>query len=225
MEMKLNKRANAVLAILAIAGAMLLVGSDEALASNMGFKENKQIFAQDGPPQNGRNLVALPFNNPYVTSQDVCDALNLAGASCRVSQVNASTGAQPADFCAAAGGAFNITARVGVLIDSCTANTSGILVGSHAPAVPVNLFQQTPPSPKGFNHYPVPFHTTNANMQAVCVDIGVPAGPGRILRNNADTGVQTAWNCGPGVSPNLVLGESVIIDSLTAPLNPVPSHF
>ena len=48
--MKLN-RANAVLAILAIACAVLLVGSDEALASNMGFKENKQIFAQDGGPE------------------------------------------------------------------------------------------------------------------------------------------------------------------------------
>jgi hypothetical protein len=218
-------RATAVLAILAVAGAMLLVGSDEAVASNMGFKENKQIFAQDGPPQNGRNLVALPFNNPYLTSQDICDALNLAGASCRVSQVNANTGANPSDFCAAAGGAFPLQLRVGVLVDSCTANTSGIIVGSHAPGVAVNLYPQSPPNPKGFNNYSLPFHTTNANMQAVCVDIGVPAGPGRIVRYNSDTGVVTTWNCGAGASPALVLGESVIIDSLTAPLNPIPSHF
>lgn len=222
--MKLNTRAFAVLAILAIAGAVLLVGSDEALASNMGFKENKQIFAQDGPAQNGRNLVALPFNNPYVTSQDVCDAINGNVPVCRVIQINAATGGTSSDTCGG-GGAFNLAARVGLLIDSCTSATSGIIVGSHAPGVAVNFFAQAPPSPKGFNHYPIPFHTTNANMQAVCVDIGVPAGPGRVLRFNADTGGTTVWACGPGVSPALVLGESVIVDSLTAPLSPVPSHF
>ena len=62
-------------------------------------------------------------------------------------------------------------------------------------------------------------------MQAVCVDIGLPAGPGRVLRFNADNGVTTPWTCGPGVSPALVLGESVIIDSLAGAISPVPSHF
>jgi hypothetical protein len=62
-------------------------------------------------------------------------------------------------------------------------------------------------------------------MQAICVDIGLTNGPGRVLRFNADTGATTVWTCGPGVSPALVLGESVIIDSLTGPASPVPSHF
>lgn len=221
--MKLN-RANAVLAILAVACALLLVGSDETLASNMGFKENKQIYAQDGPPQNGRNLVALPFNNPYVTSQDVCDAINGNTPTCRIVQINANTGAQTVDTCGGAG-AFNLTPRVGILIDSCTTGTSGIIVGSHAPGVAVNFFTQSPPQPKGQNHYPIPFHTTNANMQAVCVDIGLPSGPGRIVRYNADNGVVTTWSCGAGVSPALVLGESLIVDSLTGPVSPIPSHF
>jgi len=221
--MKLN-RTNAVLAILAIAAAVLLVSSDQAVASNMGFKENKQIFAQDGAPQNGRNLVALPFNNPYVTSQDVCDAINGNTPACRVVQINAQTGGQLVDTCGG-GGAFNLAQRVGVIIDSCTSGTSGIIVGSHAPGVAVSFFAQSPPAPKGFNHYPIPFHTTNANMQAVCVDIGLPAGPGRIVRYNADNGVVTTWSCGAGVSPTLVLGESLIVDSLTGAVSPVPSHF
>ncbi len=226
--MKMFSRAKALLAIMAIAGAVLLglPGSgDEAVASNMGFKENKQIFAKDGAPRNGENLVALPFNNPYATSQDICDAIAGAAPACRIVQINALAGITSTDSCSAAGGAFPLLQRVGILVDSCTAPTAGILVGSHAPGVAINLYPQVSPVPKGFNHYPIPFHTTNANMQNVCTDLGLAA-PNRILRYNADNGVTSSWTCGGGgASPVLVLGESLIIDSLSVASAPVPSHF
>jgi len=230
--MKLNSRAFAVLAILAIAGAVLLVDSDETLASNMGFKENKQIFPKDGPPNNGVNLVALPFNNPYATSQDICDAINspVGGTppACRIVQIAANTGITSTDTCAAAGGAFPLIPRVGIVVDSCTAATAGIIVGSHAPGVAFNLYQQVPPQPKGFNHYPIPFHTTNATMGAVCTDLGLVS-PTRIIKINADNGVLATHSCpvanpGPAGLP-LVLGESLIIDNVAVASAPVPSHF
>lgn len=231
--MKLNSRAFAVLAILAVAGAVLLAGSDEALASNMGFKENKQIFPKDGPPSNGKNLVALPFHGPYNNSQDICDALNLgapgSGTTCRVSQINAGTGAPVGpDFCNAAGGSFVLLAKVSVIVEECATATSGIIVGSHAPGGTVSVFPQDGPPSNGVNHYPIPFHTTNANMQQVCTDLGLVA-PVRISSINADTGaLRGPWFCGGGgAPPALVLGEGLIIEQLPpGPTpTPVPSHF
>jgi len=229
--MKLFSRVKAVLAVLAIAGAMLLglsASGDETFASNMGFKENKQIWRKlpTGLPQYG-NLVALPFNNPYVTSQDVCDALNLQAGpdtTCQVQQINASTGVNSVDTCGG-GGSFALAARVGITIAECTSNHAGIIVGSHAPGVAVSFFASavTPPE-KGTNNYPIPFHTTNATSQDVCNDLGLVA-PVTIRRNDAQFGPNSVDTCGGGGAFPLILGESLIIKNLAAPTSPVPSHF
>jgi hypothetical protein len=227
--MKLNSQSKVVLALLAIAGAMLLGlagSSDEAVASNMGFKENKQIFRQLPAAIQYGNLVALPFNNPYLTSQDICDALNLSvgDATCQIQQINAGTGVTATDTCGG-GGSFPLAARVGVSVVQCTVNHSGIIVGSHAPGVGVTLSLQavTPPE-KGTNNFPIPFHTTNATSQNVCDDLGLVA-PVSIRRNQADIAVPLIDTCGGGGAFNLVLGESLIIKNLAATISPIPSHF
>ena len=54
--------------------AMIVVAglSDVVVASNMGFKMNRQIIA-------GNNLVSLPFKTPIATAKDLCNAFGDTG--------------------------------------------------------------------------------------------------------------------------------------------------
>src|SRR5678816_4861592 len=52
-----------------------------AQASNMGFKMNKVIQPLGSPAPKGVNQVALPYKNPYVNAQDVCNALGLSNVA------------------------------------------------------------------------------------------------------------------------------------------------
>jgi hypothetical protein len=243
--MKFFSRMKAVLAVAGIAGAVAicLVGTtEEALASNMGFKENKQVFLKAPPLPRGRNLVALPANNPYTNMQGVCDALNLPGGGPTITQVDPNTGSSFNYFCVPGAASTTGPALIdllGVEVNNLAADASGIIVGSHRPGVNYTLWEQQVPSPKGRNLYSVPFHTTNANMQDVCIDWGLNLAPfvgnSTITKVKADPPASaTTYFCTPGgpnpAAPALVLGEAVII--LYTDLTPavitktaIPSHF
>ena len=76
MTLRLSTFAKGALAIAAVVSVALLSGN-QAVASNMGFKHNHQIFSNVGGGTIGQNEVALPYHNPYHVFQDICTALNL----------------------------------------------------------------------------------------------------------------------------------------------------
>jgi hypothetical protein len=199
------------LVVVAVAlSSVVLLSSDQALASNMGFKMNKVIEATATPAPKGENLVALPYRNPYGTAEDVCSALGLTAATGKIRQLNALAGTTASHNCGALG-PFTLALRVGIIVTNPTA-AGGILVGSHAgnPPGSITLQPLATPAPKGQNHFPVLYHTTAVNAQDLCTDLGLPAG-GKILRRNAATGVPSSHNCGDLGAFNLVLGESTVV--------------
>ena len=215
---------------IAVVSAVVLSGG-VAQASNMGFKMNRVIQPLGTPSPKGQNQVALPYKNPYLTAQDVCDALGLSGVAPKgkVSQINASTGSTSSHNCGDAG-AFSLTGRQGVIVNNSTA-AGGILVGSHQSNPPgtISLLGLATPSPKGQNRFPVPYHTTAATAQDLCVDLGLPSpSNGKIQRIDAATGVTSSHNCADAGAFNLVLGEAVIItftgSTITVPAGH-PAHF
>lgn len=223
MTLSLSKRITGVVVVAAVAVLVAGMTGSDAIASNMGFKENKAIAAVGIPAPKGQNLVALPFNNPYANGQDICDALSLTPGSGQVLQVNAQTGSTNVHVCGNAP-LFNLAERVGIEVRN-PAISSGILVGSHAPGVAVTLYPLGVPAPKGRNIYPIPFHTTNANGQDVCNDLGLPNGS-TVERIDATAGLTQSHVCGNTPLFNLVLGEALRVRySGGGSLTPVPSHF
>lgn len=208
----------AALALAAISVAALAAAP--ALASNMGFKMNRQISALGANPI-GQNNVALPYRGPYNNAQDICVALNLTAATGRVSQINAATGVPLNHTCGNAG-AFALLPRVGMRVTNPTA-TNGIIVGSHVPGQSVSL-SALGAFPRGQNSYPVVYHTTAVNAQDLCVQAGLTPASGRVSRINAATGVPQNHTCGNAGAFGLVLGEAVTITNPTA-VNFVPAHF
>lgn len=213
MNLRLSSWSKLALA-LAVAGASVVV-SDQAQASNMGFKMNKVIEPLATPAPKGTNWVALPYRNPYQNAQDICAALGLSGVAPKglVRLVNAQTGATNSHNCGDLG-PFAIPkpyTNVGLIITNNTA-AGGILVGSHAgnPPSGLTLYPLATPAPKGNNYFSVPYHTTAVNAQDICVDLGLPAG-GKVQRRIAATGATQSHDCGSIGAFNLVLGEATIV--------------
>jgi hypothetical protein len=216
--MKFSVRFKVLAVPVLMVSAALLVGQFTE-ASNMGFKMNRTISAL-GAGSIGTNLVALPYRNPYVNGQDVCVSLGLTAASGRVTRINAATGAKQSHLCGDAP-LFNLVPREGLIVTNPT-NAGGIVVGSHssgnaslaalgAGAIGTNLFS-------------VPYHTTAANGQDICIQAGLTAGSGRVTRINAGTGAKQSHLCGDTPLFGLVLGEAVIITDPSAHVF-APAHF
>jgi hypothetical protein len=241
----------AVLAVVGIAGIValgLVTVGDEAFASNMGFKENKQLFRKQIPSPKGQNLMALPFNNPYNNAQALCSAFSLPAGGPTLRIIDADLGIPYNYFCDplqpdTAGPSLQTfpstrsTLGVGVEFFNLPADVSGIVVGSHRPGTPINMYERQGPLQNGVNMYSVPFHTTNANMQDVCIDLGLNvapfAGNSSVQKIDALSGVSNTFFCllgGPAGSPTLVLGEAVDVrftNGLPAEvsISATPSHF
>ena len=213
-----------VLAIVILANLIAFPRHDLSLASEMGFKFNRRICPQTNG-FNGRNWISLPFANNYVTAQDLCVVLGLGPGPGRVLQWNADTGVVRVHSCGNAG-AFPLFPFVGVEVGNVPFATNGVVEGAHiAPPAGIPLYPVDGPPMNGKNLWPVPYHSMAGTMQGVCVEIGLPAGPGRIIRLDACTGITTTWNCGAGNSPPIFLGEAVVIDSLPAGIVFMPAHF
>lgn len=208
-----------VVAALAVA-AVAVTAAGPAHASNMGFKLNKVLTGQGAFPI-GKNEVALPFKNPYVTSIDVCTQFALP-AGAQVQQINANTGSANSTTCPA-GAPYNLLAKVGIrILTPSTVNS--IVVGSDIPGSTVSLFPLGA-FPRGQNFIPVLYHTTAVTAENLCGQFGLSGGT--IQTFNAALGSAASETCG-GVDTNVALrlGESVLIQTNSAvTLTATPAHF
>jgi len=237
--MKLRLSIWSIVVVAVALSSVVLLSSDQALASNMGFKMNKVVEAKVFPNPKGENLVALPYRSPYQNADDVCSALGLSDSDplAKVSQLDPRAGGtfgQTSSYnCQDLVGAFSLIPRVGVTVFSGT-TAGGILVGSHQGNPPGGMIlkQKVFPAPQGDYYFPVPYHTTAVNAQDLCTDLNLPtAAPGtKILRLDALAGVKPSHDCGAAGAFPLVLGESVLIQILVGASDVTvaaghPAHF
>ncbi len=208
-----------VVAALAVA-VVAVMAAGPAHASNMGFKLNKVLTGVGAFPV-GRNEVALPFKNPYVTSIDICTQFALP-AGTTVQQINANTGSANSTTCPA-GAPYNLLAKVGIRITT-PSTVNSIIVGSDIPGSTVSLFPLGAP-PRGNNFIPVLYHTTAVTAENLCSQFGMTGGT--IQTFNAAAGSAGSETCG-GVDTNVTLrlGESVLIrTNSVSTITATPAHF
>lgn len=203
-----------------VAVAMVLVAGvgDLAVASNMGFKMNRQILV-------GNNLISLPFKTPVATAKDLCNVFGKTTAATSLTQF---TGAASQSFTCDQGTAgFPITAKgIGVLIKETGSAATGILVGSHIPGQSVTI-PDAGTFPVGTILYGYPYHSTNVNARDLCQDLGLSTTvPVSVVRFAG--AASSAYSCDQTASAGfpLVLGEAVLIQNeQNGPKVAVPSHF
>jgi len=207
-----------VVAALAVA-VVAVTAAGPAHASNMGFKLNKVLTGVGAFPV-GRNEVALPFKNPYVTSIDVCTQFGLTAGT--VQQINASAGTANSTACPG-GAPYNLIPKVGIRITIPT-TVNSIIVGSDIPGSTISLFPLGA-APRGNNFIPVLYHTTAVTAENLCSQFGMVGGT--IQNFNAAAGSAQSETCG-GVDTlvNLRLGESVLIRTASgSTITATPAHF
>ncbi len=232
MKVMFSKRVKMLGTVAAVLALLAGLAVEPALASNMGFKNHRQI-APLGVSPFGQNWVALPFRNPYNTAQDVCDALGMP-ASGVILQIDAAAGVTLNNNGCGTGD-FNLLPRVGLIVRNPVA-TSGMIVGSHQGNPPGSVtIHQLGVSPRGLNYFPVPFHTTAVDSEDACADLNIPLVPAaghQVRRIDAAAGVTQIHTCGNGNLPNgfaLRLGEAIRATQTTgAPINVPPgrpAHF
>jgi hypothetical protein len=209
-------RASRLSAAAVAAVVLILMAGSAAIASNMGFKMNRHLC---GPGVNlGKNWVSLPYNNPYGNVAGLCSQLGLTSSGfspAKVTTIDASsTGVPPTISCgttAATGPAATLVPSRGYQIEDSTKDV--IIVGSHNPALSVNLYSPGV-SPKGKNWFGVPYHTTWTNVKQFCDSVGlVSTGftqDSVTLLNGCSTTTPPTIACGAsaatGASANFILG-------------------
>jgi hypothetical protein len=79
--------------VLGLVVAFFVTSGGLIMASNMGFKINKQLFAafSAGAAPKRDNWISLPYNNPYPTAEHICNAFGFTGLQ-RIIKENPITG-------------------------------------------------------------------------------------------------------------------------------------
>jgi hypothetical protein len=214
-------RFHVVVGAAALAMVFVAVLGDLAVASNMGFKMNKQIVK-------GTNLVALPFRTPTQTAQQLCAVFGKTTSATALAQF---TGAALQSYtCDQLTAGFPLLNKgVGVRIVEATTAATGILVGSHIPGQSVTI-PDAGTFPVGTLIYAYPYHTTNATARDVCQNGALTTvAPAPLLtRYGPAGGVDATYTCDQVAAAGfpLRLGEGVQISGETnGPKVFVPSHF
>jgi len=225
--------------ILGLAVAVLVTSGTLVMASNMGFKINKQLYngyvASKAPKS--VNWVSVPYSSPYNNMKALCNAMGTTSSVVTVYQLNASTGIGTSMTCNLSL-TNTLDAARGVRITNTSATlppTNAVLVGSsdEAKALPTIyggfVLAQ---SPKKENWISIPYHTTWIKAEDVCVSLGILAGQGTVIRINADPASSTntiSHPCGGTLVSNfsIVIGEAVDIRKTLVGdvVGKLPPHF
>jgi len=162
--------------IVATIAAVAMVGlAGGLMASNMGFKLNRQLRAADGgvTSKTGSQTLAIPYNPQVGMTQasHLFSDILAAGAAQNVQKFLPATDTfQVYSFAAPD---FALEAGVGYFVKVGAPNFSYIVVGSHDPSATVQLKAAGVGSATGSNLFAPPYHTTAATARELFTEIGV----------------------------------------------------
>jgi len=224
--------------ILGLAVAVLVTSGTLVMASNMGFKINKQLYsgyvASKAPKS--VNWISIPYSSPYNNMKALCNAMGTTASTVTIYQLNASTGLGSSMVCSLSL-TTTLDAARGVRITNASTNppTNVVLVGAsdEAKLLPTIyggfILAQ---APKKDNWISIPYHTTCIKAEDVCLMLGIGAGAGTVIRINADpaSGTNTISHpCGNTLVSNfsIVIGEALDVRKTTAGdiTGKLPTHF
>jgi hypothetical protein len=216
--------------------AVILVAGGAAIASNTGFKLNKDITRPAVPGgQKGFYWTALPYFNPYTNGLDFCQKVGLISSGAlqhSLFRVNPNGTTSGPSLCSAAAG-FSLTPGLAVRIIApgapAPAVPSIIIVGSHNPALSISIPAATPTA--GSVWFAPPYHTTAVTLRDVCIQAGMGvSGPiatiGQIFFVDEVTGGPNPLLCNSNttLTTNVVLGKGYRLRNPAA-TSFIPAHF
>ena len=231
-----NQRRMAALVIVALA-AMIATGG--LVASNMGFKLNYTLLdSSDGNSQSGTQTIGLPYNRQVGvdmmshlfrdigTTISTC-GLNPCNCLSNIQRYDTATDQNAPYACGL--GDFALTAGEGLLVKTAL-NSGGdyIVVGSHNPALSINLVAPGGGSQSGTERYSHPYHAVSSTAAELMTELGGCNFVSNIQRYDSPTDQNAPYACGLGDFP-LVAGQSYLIktSTSTAPtgIDFVPAHY
>jgi hypothetical protein len=223
-----------VFAVAAVGVAAVLVAGG-LVASNMGFKANYHLDAlgSNGSVA-GAQTLALPYNQQsgLNVAQDLINDINTdAGGSVvdSVSRVIRATDLKETYSLTSGGTNFALTPSEGYIV-VVTASADYIMVGSHNPALPINLDSAgTNGSNSGTQLWSMPYHFTGTTASDLINEIEGHGSPGDVANVSnlvrTSTAPQTYSLVTGGVNFPLVPGEAYVIVVLNDVTGWIPAHF
>jgi len=207
-----NRRRVIALVVIAVASVVVAGG---LFASNMGFKLNYPLKAEDGgaTSQTGRQCLGLPFNR-QVGIDTAQDLLADTGAF-RIEEFDPAT-----DSNASYGGSgepdFDLDTGSGWLV-RVTSDSNYIAVGSHDPAFEM-LFDAD--SQTGRTRYSPPYHGVAADAAALLAEIGA------FRIEEFDPATDSNASYGGSGEPNFPIepGNCYLV-RVTSDINYIPAHY
>jgi hypothetical protein len=223
-----------VFAVAAVGIAAVLVAGG-LVASNMGFKANYHLdtIGSNGSVT-GAQTLALPYNQQtgINTAQDLINDINTdAGAAVvdNVSRIVRTTDLKESYSLSVGGVNFGITPGEGYIV-VVTASADYIMVGSHNPALALNLDSPgTNGSNSGTQLWSMPYHFTGTTAQDLINEIESHGAPGDVdsvssLIRTSVAPQSYSLSVG-GTNFPLVPGEAYVIVVLNDVTGWIPSHF
>lgn len=227
--------------ILGLAVAVLVTSGTLVMASNMGFKINKQIYNGYSPLKapKGLNWISIPYASPYNNFKSLCNAMGTVSSKVAVFQLsNVPLGSGTSMTCNLSL-TYVLDPAKGTRITSSetgiTPPLNVVMVGAsdEAKALPTIYGGFiTLQSPKKENWISVPYHTTWVKAEDVCVSLVLGAGAGAVIRINADPASSTNTinhPCGNTTVNNfsIVVGEALDVRKNSAGdiVAKLPPHF
>lgn len=213
--------------------AVLVAGG--LVASNMGFKANYPLdtIGSNGSVS-GAQTIALPYNQQTginVAFDLITDINTDAGVPIvdNLSRVVRTTDLKDTYSLGSGGNNFAITPGEGYIV-VVTASADYIIVGSHAPALPITFDSPgTAGSNSGTQLWAMPYHFTGstANDLATAIDAFAGAGAVDTVSNLARTATapETYSLTSGGINFPLVPGEAYVIVVNNDVIGWIPPHF
>jgi hypothetical protein len=213
--------------------AVLVAGG--LVASNMGFKANYHLDAlgSNGSVA-GAQTLALPYNQQSGLNfaQDLINDINSDAGGAVVDSVSRiiRTSDQKQSYSLTSGGTnFGVVASEGYIV-VVTQSADYIMVGSHDPALPINLDALgTNGSNSGTQLWGMPYHYTGATAQDLINELESHGAPGDVdsvssLVRTSTSPVSYSLSSG-GTNFSLVPGEAYVIVVLNDITGWIPSHY
>jgi hypothetical protein len=205
------------------------------VASNMGFKANYPLdtIGSNGSVS-GAQTLALPYNQQtgINVAQDLINDINTdAGATIvdTVSRIIRTTDLKDSYSLVTGGNNFGIVPGEGYIV-VVTASADYIMVGSHNPALAINLDSPgTNGSKSGTQLWAMPYHFTGTTASDLINEIEGHGNPGDVDTVSSlirtSSGPQTYSLVTGGVDFPLVPGEAYVVVVLNDVTGWIPAHF
>jgi hypothetical protein len=227
------------MAALLVVALVAIIATGGLVASNMGFKLNYPLLDSSNPNSNsGTQSIGLPYNRQVGIDdasdlfRDIGTTISTCGANpcnCLDNLQRYDTGTDSNAPYACGVPDFALTPGEGLLVKAKTANGGDyIVVGSHNPALTINLPAPGAGSNSGTSRYTHPYHAVSASAAQLMTELGGCNFVTSVQRYDSLADSNAPYACGTPDYP-LVAGQSYLVQTkiATAPggISFVPAHY